>query len=150
MKTLKNLEEIMTKSLITIRPDATLNEALDFFEENSIHHLLVTDGKEGKLLGILSKQDLLHVFLSLRDQSDPISLPDIDQILIRDAMTEDPLFLDPSDSIGLAADIFLSNKFHSLPIVEDGILLGIVTSHDLLRFAFENVNSEGNREFKEI
>ncbi len=39
---------------------------------------------------------------------------------------------------GLAADIFLANKFHALPIVEDGILIGLVTSHDLLQYSFES------------
>lgn len=51
-------------------------------------------------------------------------------------MTPYPIQLDPDDSIGLAIDIFLANKFHALPIVEDGALLGIVTTHDLLEYAF--------------
>jgi CBS domain-containing protein len=58
-------------------------------------------------------------------------------------MTKYPVQLDPDDSIGLAADIFLANKFHALPIVEDGVLVGLVTSHDLLQYSFSSpVESE--------
>ena len=55
----------------------------------------------------------------------------------REIMTTNPMVLDPDDSIGLAADIFLANKFHALPIVEQTELLGIITVHDLLAHCFE-------------
>ena len=65
-------------------------------------------------------------------------------------MTKDPMILDPEDSIGLAADVFLANKFHSLPIVEDGVLTGIVTVHDLLAFSFNSPVETGKEtEFEE-
>ena len=47
--------------------------------------------------------------------------------------------LEPDDTIGLAADIFLANKFHALPVVEDERLVGIVTTHDLLKYSFTAV-----------
>ena len=53
-------------------------------------------------------------------------------------MTEFPMHLDPEDSIGLAADTFLANKFHALPIVEDQVLVGLITTHDLLKYSFES------------
>ncbi len=149
MKQLKSLEDIMTREVITLRPSDSLAKALDYFESHSIHHLLVTDGKNGKLLGVLSKKDILNFFLTIRAKSDELSFPDLGKSPVSDAMTEDPLFLDPSDSVGLAADIVLSNKFHSLPIVEDGKLAGIVTSHDLLKFAFERIPVEDYGEFSE-
>lgn len=149
MKPLKSVEEIMTREVITVRPDDNLSKALDHFDNNSFRHLLVTDGKNGKLLGVLSKKDILNVFLVIRSKKDELSFPDMNHIKVSEAMTEDPLFLDPSDSIGLAADIILSNKFHSLPIVEGDKLMGIVTSHDLLRFAFERIPLEEYGEFTE-
>lgn len=142
MKPMRNLEEIMTEEMVTLRPEDPLKKAVDYFDRLSIHHLLITDGKHGKLLGILSKTDVLNVFLSNQGSEDPFSFSELLDLKVSDAMTEDPIYLDPSDSIGLAADLILSNKFHSLPIVEDNKLMGIVTSHDLLKFAFQQIKPE--------
>jgi len=57
-------------------------------------------------------------------------------IFAKDIMTENPVFLNPEDSIGLAADLFLENIYHAIPIMEDGVLVGIITTHDLLAYAF--------------
>ena len=58
-------------------------------------------------------------------------------IYASDIMSSAPLHIESEDSIGLAADIFLANKIHSLPVIDDGELVGIVTSHDLLLYAYE-------------
>jgi len=60
----------------------------------------------------------------------------------RDIMTAAPLFLDPDDTVGLALDIFLANKFHALPVVEDNILMGILTTHDILAYSINNFEEE--------
>jgi acetoin utilization protein AcuB len=66
-------------------------------------------------------------------------------------MTKYPLQLSPDDTVGLAADIFLANKFHALPIVDDGQLVGIVTAHDLLSYSFSSPVGEemGMEEYEE-
>jgi acetoin utilization protein AcuB len=142
MKDQSLLEEIMTREVICLRPDDKLSKALEQFNLHPIHHLLITDGKNGHLLGVLSKSDVLDVFLSGLEKGKPVEIGDLEEIPISEAMTEDPIFLDPSDSIGLAADLILANKFHSLPIVEVEKLTGIVTSHDLLKFAFQKIKPE--------
>ena len=48
------------------------------------------------------------------------------------------LSINADDSIGLAADIFLANRFHALPIVEENRLVGMVTTHDLLLYSFNS------------
>ena len=53
-----------------------------------------------------------------------------------DIMTANPLSIESADTIGLAADIFRANALHALPVVDDGELVGIVTTHDLLTYAF--------------
>jgi acetoin utilization protein AcuB len=53
-----------------------------------------------------------------------------------DIMSREPLKIESADTIGLAADIFRANALHALPVVDDGELVGIVTSHDLLNYAY--------------
>lgn len=143
------LEEIMTKDLISLRPSDTLEKALEIFDGHTIHHILVTDGKKSELLGILSKKDILNLFLEKYRNSEGIGFGDFKKTTVADAMTVDPVYLDPTDTIGLAADLVLSNKFHSLPIVEGNQLVGIVTSHDLLKYAFEKIQPEDFSEYME-
>ena len=45
--------------------------------------------------------------------------------------------LEPSSKIGTAAEVFLENLFHALPIVDDGKLVGIITSFDVLKYSFQ-------------
>ena len=66
---------------------------------------------------------------------------------VLDIMTTKVVTLDPDDSIGLAADIFLANRFHALPIVEGKNLVGILTTYDLIKFCFqEPMASDDNLE----
>jgi CBS domain-containing protein len=55
--------EVMTAPVITIRPDATLGEAARLMHSRSVKRLVVTDPEDGSILGIVSRTDLLKVFL---------------------------------------------------------------------------------------
>ena len=130
------VSEIMTQMPVTVVSTAVLTEINRVFEEHSFHHLPVVD--RGSLVGIISRQDFLqmqHVLSSGWNGTVKAS-SSYENFLAKDVMTEYPMCLSPDDTVGLAADIFLTNKFHALPILEDQILVGIVTSHDLLDYAF--------------
>lgn len=131
------VKEIMTRQLVTVRPTATAMEVKAIFDKYSFHHIPVVNAA-GKLFGIISKEDFSKVayILSLNTSGKTFSTLKYQNLLAQDFMTKYPLSLDPDDTIGLAADIFLANKFHALPIVEDDELLGMVTTHDLLLYGF--------------
>jgi len=138
------VQKIMTTNLKTIRPKESLNRVHEIFSKHDFHHLPVVD-ERGNLLGIISRYDFNKVefILSLEtDKSHQNALARFKNLGAVDIMTKYPLHMEPDDSIGLAADIFLANKFHALPIVEDGRLTGIVTSHDLLAFSFSSPMEE--------
>jgi acetoin utilization protein AcuB len=133
------ISQIMTRDLITVPPKTTLKEVYGLFERHSFHHLPVID-EGSKLLGIISREDFYKAAynLSLHTGGKTFSKLEYGGKCAKDIMTAQPLTLDPDDSVGLAADIFLANKFHSVPIVEDDQLIGIVTTHDLLEFTFDS------------
>jgi acetoin utilization protein AcuB len=127
--------------LITIFEDEPVKKVQDLFNKHKIHHLPVIDRK-GQLTGIVSKQDLMRVAMNMRKgSSNGNEMIDFQSIVVEEMMTPDPIFIEPEDTLGLAADIFLANEFHSLPIVEGDQLVGIITTHDLLRFAFDLAHS---------
>ncbi len=136
------VSRIMTTDLVVIKASDSLKAASDAFRKNNIHHLPVVDGG-GQLIGILSISDLLRVgsawtaFQQKKgdnvDTFDPFS----GKITIGEVMTREVVKLSPEDPLSVAVGIFRENLFHSLPIVEDGVLVGLVTTFDLLKYAFE-------------
>lgn len=129
----------MTTDLVTVKLHEPLIVVRNIFEQRPFHHLPVT-GESGNLLGIISREDFHKVMyvLAVEEEKAGEALHLPEALLAEDIMTKYPLHLDPEDTIGLAADIFLANKFHALPIVEDGQLVGILTSHDLLAYSFNS------------
>lgn len=145
------VSSIMVTQLTTVRPSDPISVVQDIFKRNSFHHLPVLENG-GKLVGMISKEDYFRVtyLLSLTTTGKTFTHLEYDRLTAADLMTKYPISLDPDDSIGLAADIFLANKFHALPIVEDEVLLGLITTHDLLQYGFDSpIMEEGNFEYDE-
>ena len=133
------IKKIMTDQLITVTPNTALTEVQRLFQKHKFHHLLVVEPGE-KLVGMISKEDLrlMSEKISSQTAGKTFTAKMLSGLIAKDIMTANPMELDPDDTIGLAADIFLANKFHALPIVEDNVLLGILTTHDLLKFCFQS------------
>lgn len=141
------IREIMTTRLQTVSPDDTVYKVRDIFHTHSFHHLPVVEPGQ-RLIGIISKEDLQKIDrLATMEKIATEAEKDYPHLSARDIMTEYPMQLDPEDSVGLAADIFLANKFHALPIVEDNTLVGLVTTHDLLKYSFESPTADGVKIF---
>ena len=134
------IKEVMTNELVTIRPEEKIKGIKSLFEEHNFHHLLVVEEING-LVGIISKEDFYKFTYNLTFQTTGKTWSTIkyETICARDIMTESPFVLDPEDTIGLAVDLFLANKFHALPVVEFNELVGILTTHDLLEYSFKSV-----------
>lgn len=130
------VSSIMTTRLVTVEPDAHLTKIRQIFESYPFHHIPVLD--QDRLVGIISKADFYRISHTIsfnwngREEVDTHA----HAFTAKDIMTRYPMQLHPDDTIGLAADIFLSNRFHALPVVEGEALVGIVTSHDLIALAF--------------
>lgn len=119
------LSSIMTKDLITVGPKDTLDKADLLLRTKRIHHLPVVDGK--KLVGLITTYDLYKVKHSQSEYPN---------VIVESVMTTKLATLEPIDKVGTAAEIFLAHLFHAIPIVIDGELAGIVTTHDVLKYCF--------------
>jgi CBS domain-containing protein len=119
------LSSIMTQKVITAAPDDKLSVARDIFRKNRVHHLPIVHGT--RLMGIITTYD---IFKRVESKDD------YERLQIRDIMTTHVATLEPEDKIGSAAELFLENLFHAVPIVKDGELKGIVTSFDVIKYEF--------------
>jgi len=122
----ESLSSIMTTDLVTLGPKDTLAMADSLLRSKRIHHLPIVEGK--KLVGLLTTYDLY------KDEHAKSDYPDI---LIEKVMTTKLATLESSDKVGTAAEIFLAHLFHAVPIVDNDELVGIVTTHDVLKYCFK-------------
>jgi CBS domain-containing protein len=131
MNTELPIKKIKSSKIVFVKPDDTMLKVEEIFDNFSIHHILVVENEA--LCGIISKSDLLKVYITHTNEG---KIPERSIILAEQIMTKDPITLDTEDTIGLAADLFLSNKIHSVPVLNGDQLSGIVTNHDLLKYCF--------------
>lgn len=139
MKADKPIREIMTTDLVTVSPTTKVSVIKEIFDKHDFHHIPIVEKGE-ELIGIVSKEDFfkLSYLLSLTTSGHTFTEKEYENLKAQDIMTKYPLSLDPEDTTGLAADIFLANKFHALPIIEDDKLIGLITTHDLLKHSFDS------------
>lgn len=114
------LKEIMSTAVITIRPDEAATAAWSRMEREGIRHLVVTEGR--RLLGVISERDL----------GGPKGAAVRRGCLVRDLMTHPVASAKPSTSLRQAANMMRGRLIGSLPVVEDGRVVGIVTATDVL------------------
>lgn len=138
-KTAIALGDVMTRQPHSLSPMDPVERADQLCKDYNIHHLPVVD-IYGKVIGMLSQSDLLKISygLSLFRNHDPerFNRTLFASVLVRDVMTRDVTILHSDDAIGEALAIFKRNKFHAIPIVEQDLLVGIITPLDLLEVAF--------------
>jgi CBS domain-containing protein len=135
MNLLAPISSIMTKNVIAINPDDNLVMIRDIFKNNKIHHLPVVRHKT--LLGMISKYDFDLYVKGLSSKYEDFNDPIVSQTImesrkVKDFMTEHLAKVESTDRINVAVEVFKLNRFHALPVVDDGELVGIVTVHDII------------------
>lgn len=130
---------IMTTELLTVLPEDPLAKAKMAFDQFRIHHLLVVDEEE-KLVGILSKTDLLYFLDFIDKESHEPYLTELrlKNYRVEEIMVKKPFSVSETDSIKAVLEVFKENLFHALPIMKGNKLVGIVTTHDVIKALLEN------------
>jgi len=137
MKRRELVSKIMSTNLITVNHTNNLVEAEKLFNENSIRHIPVVSGDD--IIGILSLTDLLRVsFVDAygSDESD-VHTSVYNMLSIEQVMVKKLISVSSTQTIKEVAEILAKNEFHALPVVDDGKLIGIVTTTDLLNYLLE-------------
>ena len=128
------IDQIMTRHPATVAPDDNLNTVKTIFENKGFHHVPVV--KEGMLAGIVSYTDYLQIISEMHQGNTPEGQyqAGLDNIQVRDVMTQAVVTLRPGDTVEDAINLFKTHVFHALPVVEhDQRLVGILTTHDLVK-----------------
>ena len=121
------VKDSMTREVVVLSPETTAGEALALCRERRIRHLPVLE--EGQLVGIVSDRDLRSAAPAL---GDPGRAEALQNLQISDVMTRDVVITRPDDPIEEAANRMQERRIGCLPVIEDGALVGILTSSDVM------------------
>jgi len=123
----------MSKNVITIDVDDSMQNAIKLLKENKIRMLPVL--KKGKLVGIVTDRDLKRASASDATTLDIHELLYlISKIKVKDVMTQDPITVPPDFTVEETAEVLLDNRISGVPVVDQGgNVVGTITQTDLFR-----------------
>lgn len=135
------VSDCMRRKPLTINLDANLVEAIEIIVEYKLTGLTVTDDT-GHPVGILSELDCIQTILTdIYNDGDP------EHALVRDAMVTDLNVCAPGDSIMEVAQDMLKSRQRRRPVIDNGKLVGQVSSSNILWALMEHSRRRtlGNR-----
>src|SRR5262249_27879579 len=113
------------KRPVTVRPGATVLQAIQTMLKRDIGALLVVDDA-GKLLGIFSERDLLSKVAGLHEPY--ADLP------VEEVMTAGPETVTAGDTLAFALHKMDGGGYRPLPVVEEGRPVGVISVRDIMRY----------------
>ena len=142
------VKDIMTKEVIAVSPDTEIVNAAKILLEKRINGMPVIDAF-GRLIGIICQSDLVaqqkgipipSVFTFLESVIPLTSMKRIDKemekiaaLTVKEAMTLEPVTVSPETDIEEVAKLMVDKKYHTLPVVDGGKVVGIVGKEDVLK-----------------
>lgn len=126
--------ELMAPDPVSLREDASLEEAVSFFSDRRYSAAPVID-EAGRPVGVLSLSDLLvHARESARSPFAPAGAGEGGGVRACDLMTPDVLAVSPATPAGEVVANLLALRVHHLFVVDgDGSLVGVISTRDVLR-----------------
>jgi CBS domain-containing protein len=141
-------KDIMTKEVICVSPETEVVQVAKLLLEKHLNGLPVLDRK-GRLVGMICQSDLifqqkkipLPSVFTLLDSPILSNSPDrierevakMAAITVEQAMTPDPVSVDPETPLEEIATIMVKRSIHSLPVLDRGRVVGMIGKEDLLR-----------------
>jgi CBS domain-containing protein len=110
-----------------IAPDATVYDAISLMAERNVGAVIVLEDRS--LVGIVSERDYARkiILLDRSSRETPVS----------DIMTSRVETVSPSDSIDRCMELMTDGRFRHLPVVDDGVVVGVVSIGDVVKAVIE-------------
>jgi CBS domain-containing protein len=127
------VREVMTSPAQTVTPETTVKEALRILDGHAITALPVVD-EDGRPRGVVSEVDLICGALRADQRRHEIPLgadPDLPH-LVAEVMNHHPISVTPDSDLAAAVDLMMSTAIKSLPVVQNGTVVGIVSRSDVV------------------
>lgn len=142
------VKDIMTREVKTVSPETEITQAAKLLLSERINGVPVIN-QAGELVGILCQSDLIAQqkaipipsLFTLLDGYIPLTrfnrldkeVEKISATTVDNAMTPDPVTVTSNTDIEEVAALMVEKNYHTLPVVDDGKLVGVVGKEDVLR-----------------
>jgi CBS domain-containing protein len=139
---IETVDQIMIREVYKIDVSKPLQEAKQLFDKYHIRHLPVIS--KGKLIGMLSRTDIMRLSFGDTYGTDETDMDAalFNMLSVVDVMTHHPKVISPTDSIDKVASFLVKEEFHALPVSDNGDLVGIVTTTDIMKYQLHKLKSE--------
>jgi CBS domain-containing protein len=115
------VRDVMTPGVVAVRPDASLVEAAQLMRAQDIGDVVVADGQT--IVGVLTDRDI--AVRAVADGADPLT------VSAESVCSRDPVMVGPGERVSVAVSLMRQHAVRRLPVVEDGLPVGVVTLGDL-------------------
>lgn len=133
------ISTLLKREIISINEKKSINDAIQLLSKNKIGALPVINNQM-KLCGIISERDIINVISENKSINFSLSL--IDSI-----MTAKVITCDKNTQSNVLMEIMTTNKIRHIPILENNLLIGIVSIGDVVQRLLQNSNLQ-NEELK--
>ena len=138
------VRDVMTTEVVTVKKDTPFTKIVNLLTEHRISGVPVVDDDD-HVMGVISEKDLL-IHLFPRDEAihqnpqryyDPNLERDearkLKKLLAHDFMSHKVVTVSPDEPVLGACALMLSRNIRRLPVVENGKIIGIVTTNDIYK-----------------
>ncbi len=131
------VSSIMTKNVIKLNLSDDLTKAEGLFKKHHIRHIPVVNGNA--IIGMLSYTDLLRISFAdaIDDDEQEVDVTVYNMFSVEQVMARNLIKVNPETTIKEVAEILATKEFHALPVVEGDLLVGIVTTTDLIKYLID-------------
>lgn len=128
------VSSIMTQNVVKLNLSDDLTKAESLFKKHHIRHIPVVNGNV--ILGMLSYTDLLRISFAdaVDENEDVVDATVYNMFSVEQVMARNLVKVSPDATIKEVAEILATKEFHALPVVEGDLLVGIVTTTDLIKY----------------
>lgn len=120
----------MTKNVVCVSPEQRILDVKHIYEKKEFHHHIpVTEN--GKLVGMISLIDFMYNIAGagIDDNNKVYS-----ELKVKDIMTKNPYYLTTNATIRDVAKVLAKGRYHAVPILEEDMIMGIVSTADIIKY----------------
>jgi len=132
-------------TLYTVQPETMLSDAVIVMADHDIGSLVVME--RGRLAGMLTFREVIRVLARRQLEHRHGPTPPVDEIVVSEVMNPSPTIASPDMDVNELRRLMLENHQRYLPVMEGGMLLGVISFHDVAKAVLEEQSFE-NRMLK--
>ncbi|MGQ0606070.1 MAG: CBS domain-containing protein [Candidatus Nitrosotenuis sp.] len=125
------VRNIMKKNVISIDSSMTVQDAAKMMDDASIGAIVVLENRV--VVGIITERDLTRRIIA---KGKPYTIG------LKEVMSSPVIVVNPDDSVWEAAQLMKTRRIHRMPAVENNILVGMITTSDIVRLCSIGSDSE--------